>query len=90
MTVPLLGVPRWQIRILSNEPVKINYTEHVSEPTLRPVLNRARTLIGRTSYMVNGPNREVMWSIERWITNDRKWVTVMQGRSRLRANAKAV
>lgn len=87
----LLDAPKWQIRILSNEPVPINYSEQIRRPNLRPVIERARTLIGRTSYMVNGPNREVMWSIERWVADGKhkpQWVTVMQGRSRLRPNAR--
>jgi len=85
------GLPRWQIRLISHEPAEIDYTEILYERTLRPVMQRARTLIGRTSYMVNGPNREVLWSIERWV-NDGKhkpgWVSVIQGKSTLRRNAK--
>ena len=85
------GLPAWQIRMLSHEPVKVNYSETVHQRTLRPVLERARTLIGRTSYMVNGPNREVLWSIERWVADGKHkpgWVTVMQGRSTLRKGLK--
>jgi hypothetical protein len=89
--VPLLGVPKWQIRILSREPVVINYAEQMREATLRPVMARTRTLIGRTSYMVNGPNREVKWSVERWVADGNakpQWITVTQGRSTLKATAK--
>lgn len=91
MSAVLLNEPKWQIRILSHEPVEIKYTEQLRQPTMRPVVERARTLIGRTSYMVNGPNREVMWSIERWVANGKnkpQWITVMQGRSTLRPNAR--
>ena len=85
------GLPTWQIRMLCHEPAPIDYKEQQYERTLRPVLERARTLIGRTSYMVNGPNREVMWSIERWVADGKHkpgWVTVMQGRSTLRKGLK--
>lgn len=87
----LINVPKWQIRIQSHEPAEINYNEEMRSPNLRPVLDRCRTLVGRTSYMVNGPNREVYWSIERWVADGKtkpQWVTVIQGRSIMRKGLK--
>jgi hypothetical protein len=73
----------WQVRIMVKEPWEIKDTQ-LFNGTFDLVLDRAMTDVARTSYMVNGPNREVYWSIEQWETGKHKWRPVMQGRSRVK------
>jgi len=79
---------KWQIRIMSREPTVIEDKETVYEPDLLPppipVIRRMYTLVRRTSYMVNGPNREVWWALDRWDWGRGSWECVMNGKSRLR------
>lgn len=42
---------------------------------------RMSEAIARASYMVNGPNREVLWSLECANKKRRVWETVIQGKS---------
>jgi len=72
----------WRILIVSREPTYIDDSE-VLQGTLREVLERSRILVGRTSYMVNGPNREVFWSIEVWNRKRQDWQQVCENKSRL-------
>lgn len=76
-------VGKWQLRIRSEEPTLIENTEVVFERTLRPVMDRMYTMVKRTCYMVNGPNREVMWAIDRWNYRAERWNNICQGKSRL-------
>ena len=82
---------KWAIRIMSREPTLIQDKEILYEPDLMPpptaVIRRAYMLVRRTSYMVNGPNREVWWAIDRWVGG--RWETVLEGKSRLRRGAAA-
>jgi hypothetical protein len=80
---PPPGVGRWQIRLLCKQPTLIQDKEELCVPTMREVMDRCRVLIGRTSYMVNGPNREVLWAIDRWNTRTQAWVCMLNGKSRL-------
>jgi hypothetical protein len=73
----------WRILIVSREPTYIDDSE-VLQGTLREALARARILVGRTSYMVNGPNREVFWSIEVWNRKRQDWQQVCENKSRMR------
>lgn len=73
---------KFQIRIMANDPETLDVTEYYT--TWREVLQRAYILSRRTSYSVNGRNREVMCSIERWSNKIGKWVSVFQAKSRLR------
>jgi hypothetical protein len=45
--------------------------------------------IARMSYMVNGPNRDVRWSIEWWNPNTHKLESILQGVSRYPKRAPA-
>lgn len=77
------SVPLWQIRVMSKEPTLIQDKELISARTLREVMERARVTVTRTSYMVNGPNREVKWSVDRWNYKKQEWQSIIQGTSRL-------
>lgn len=55
---------RWQIRILSDKPWIIQDAEEIHTNELRDVLARTGLLVHRTSWMVNGPNREVCWAVD--------------------------
>lgn len=82
---------KWQIRIRSEEPHLVENSEVLYEPDLMPppipVVQRAYTLVRRTSYMVGAPNREVWWAIDRWVWKNMSWETVVEGKSRLRKGA---
>lgn len=84
----------WQVRTRSEQPFIMEDQQQFTAPYgmapeegLPIVMREARIMIGRASYMVNGPNREVMWSVERWDTNIYDWVTVVQGRSKVKSGA---
>jgi len=81
--------PLWQVRVMSREPTLINDKEILHVRTLREVLARTYSTVRRTSYMVNGPHREVMWAIDRWNYNRMEWQCIMNGKSRLKAGATA-
>jgi hypothetical protein len=80
-------VGKWQIRILSREPVLIEDSEVLFVSTLREVLGRCYTTVRRTSYMVGQPNREVFWAIDRWNYLAHKWEPIINGKSRLAKGA---
>ena len=79
--------PKWQVRVLSREPTLIDDKEILHVRTMREALERMYTTVRRTSYMVEGPNREVMWALDRWNYNRQEWQCMMNGRSRLRKGA---
>jgi hypothetical protein len=74
----------WRILIVSRDPTYIDDSEVMQARTFREVLERARVLVGRTSYMVNGPNREVYWAIEVWNRKRQEWQQICDNKSRLR------
>lgn len=78
----------WRILIVSKEPVYIDDAEVMQARVFREVLERTRILAGRTSYMVNGPNREVFWAIEMWNRKRQDWQQICDGKSRMRAGGK--
>jgi hypothetical protein len=78
-----ISVRRFCIRLLVKKPWPINDQEIMDKQDFREVVERAMILVARASYMVNGPNREVFWSIE-WLSSPHHWETVMQGRSRIK------
>lgn len=82
-------VGKWQVRIRSEEPTLIEYAEPMWERTMRPVMQRCYELSRRTSYMVEGPNREVWFAIDRWNSKRGEWQNICQGKSRLRKGAPA-
>jgi hypothetical protein len=84
----MADVNTWRILIVSREPVYIDDSEIMQARTFRDVLERARVLVGRTSYMVNGPNREVFWSIEVWNRKAHTWQTICENKSRLKEGIK--
>ena len=86
---PLTGTPRFQIRIRSDQPTLIQNKEEFYGP-YRDANHRAYILARRTSYMVNGPNREVMVSIEIYHYPSDKWETVFQAKTRLKEGARPV
>ena len=86
---PLTGTPRFQIRIMSDQPTLIQNKEEVYG-THRSAVNRAYVLARRTSYMVNGPNREVKVSIEIYHYPTGQWETVFQAKTRLREGGKPI
>ncbi len=73
---------KWQIRIRSEEPVLIEFSEQHFGPVAP--MGEVYTLVRRTSYQVEGPNREVWWAVDIW--KDDKWVVVTDGKSRLKAD----
>lgn len=75
---------RWQIRLMSHEPVELKDTVFMDTCYLQEVIERTMTLVARASFMVGQPNREVLWSIEQWDRKRQKWETVAQGRSRVK------
>jgi len=81
-----LSAMRFMVRVHSDEPVKME--DHQVFTLFDPNLihERARQMIARSSFMapVNGPNREVYWSIEWWNPGRGTWETMQQGRSRLK------
>lgn len=79
---------QWQIRLRSEEPTLITDTEIVHGSFDKARL-RLYVLIRRTSYMVSGPNREVLWSLEGWNPKRNAWESVIQGRSRLKPGSAA-
>lgn len=74
---------RWQLRILSSEPTEIDFKE-IRHDAMAP-MGELYKLIRRTSYMVEGPNREVKWSLEIQPPGTDEWRTVAQGKSTLQA-----
>jgi hypothetical protein len=80
------ALSQWQIRIRSKEPTLIEDVEIVHGPFTKARL-RLYVLVRRTSYMVNGPNREVLWAIDAWHPKRDKWECVVNGRSRLQQGA---
>jgi hypothetical protein len=76
---------RFQIRIMADDPQTEDTTEYYAPWT--DVLQRAYVLARRTSYAVNGRNREVRVSIERWSNKDHTWKSVFQAKTRLREGA---
>jgi hypothetical protein len=81
-------VNTWRILIVSREPVYIDDHEVLQARTFRETLDRCRVLVGRTSYMVNGPNREVFWAVEMWNRKQQEFQQICDGKSRLRRGAK--
>lgn len=81
-----IGVGRWQIRLFSDDPSPgaVRYVEEMYEPTMRPVLARLRTLLGRTSHNVNGQNRTVKFILARWNWRREEWQEVNRGESKLK------
>ena len=78
---------KWQIRIRSEQPTVIDFKSEEYD-TNAPMLECYK-LIRRTSFMVNGPNREVWWAIDLWDSKKHKWETVVDGKSTLKQNASA-
>lgn len=76
----------WMIRIRSEKPTVIDFSEEMRGDG-NDVNNRAYQLARRTSYMVNGPNREVMVSVERFSFRRAKWITVFQLKTKLKDGA---
>lgn len=83
------AVAKYQIRILSREPVELRDTE-IHMNTWEWVLTRCYEQCKRTSYMVNGPNREVWFSIERWSHKRREFITIYQGKTKLKEGVKPI
>ena len=79
---------RWMLRIRCHEPVLIDDSEEY-HGTFDQARGRLYVLVRRTSYMVDGPNREVLWSAESWNVKRGKWETVIQGKSKLREGSDA-
>jgi hypothetical protein len=88
LIVPKSALPKtpYQIRILSRDPVELEDTSRFTG-TWNGALNRAYILARRTSYMVNGPNREVWGTIDRMNKTSREWETVFEFKTRLREGA---
>lgn len=77
---------KWQVRIRSQEPTLIEFSEtHFGD------FNVARLecykVARRTSYMVEGPNREVWWAIDWWNPEKRSWECIVDGKSKLHEGA---
>jgi hypothetical protein len=77
-----VSVRRFRVSIRSHEPVELNDEELIDNQDLTEVFDRAMTSVARASFMVEGPNREVFWSISVW--QDARWLLVMEGRSRVK------
>ena len=74
---------RWRIRIMSKEPVLIDDTSaFTGTPT--EAHQRAYVLARRTSFMVNGPNREIWGYVEGYSTKKREFIRVFEFKTRLR------
>jgi hypothetical protein len=84
---PGSAVFKWQIRVKSVEPVKIDDAEIIYRRSFTAVLDRASVTIARTSYMVGQPNREVYWAIDIWNDQRQRWDQIIDGRSRLKKGA---
>jgi hypothetical protein len=76
---------KWQIRIRSEEPTLIEYSEILFQPN-QPMHDLYK-LVRRTSYMTEGPNREVWWGVDRWDISGHRWECVMEGKSKLHNGA---
>jgi hypothetical protein len=76
---------KWQVRIRSEEPTVIDFKE-VHYGNMMPT-HELYTLVRRTSYMVEGPNREVWWAVDIW-KND-AWECIIDGKSKLHKGAAA-
>jgi len=72
----VMTTDHWLFRLRSTEPYLIE--DHEVILGLRPMLERGRTLMERTSFMTNGPNREVLFDMARW-TPGKGWVSQKQG-----------
>jgi hypothetical protein len=81
-------IPKWQIRIRSEEPYLIDNEETLDGWTMEDIYQRLYITIHRTSYMVNQPNRWVWWAVDRWSYKKGGWVNLINGKSRLHADAK--
>lgn len=77
---------RFQVRVRSEAPTLIEDAEIVTG-SLAKARVRCYVLVRRTSYMVNGPNREVLWAIDGWNPKRQKWETVVSGKSTLAAGS---
>jgi hypothetical protein len=75
---------RWKIDIISHQPVELHDTEFIDNKDVRPVIYRCYTQVARTSFMVNGPNREVYWTISQWNDKRRVWEEIASGRSKVK------
>jgi hypothetical protein len=75
-------VNKWQIRIRSEEPTLIEYSE--VKYSFQPPEEDLFILIRRTSYMTERPHREVMWALDLWHPGAEQWVCCMNGKSRLK------
>jgi hypothetical protein len=81
------AVFRWRIRVRSEQPHPIDDAEIIYRRLFSSVLNRASVTIARTSYMVGQPNREVLWGVDIWDEREHRWDVIVEGKSRLKANA---
>jgi hypothetical protein len=79
---------KWQIRIRSEDPTLIEYTELLYQPEM-PMMDLYK-LVRRTSYMVEGPNREVWWAVDIWDKQKHDWKVTMEGKSKLHNGAGAM
>lgn len=73
----------WQLRIRVSQPWDIN--DVIEAPSLRLILERGKQLLRNTSYMVVGPNRTVLWSLERWHPGKHTWIAQKQGTYTMKA-----
>jgi hypothetical protein len=79
------SVYKWQLRIRSEEPTVVDFRE--AHFGTKAPMGELYKLIRRTSYQVEGPNREVWWALDIW-KND-QWECIIDGKSKLREGSAA-
>lgn len=74
---------RYVIRVMVTQPHPINNAQPFTARNHDDAMGSSvmSEAIARASYMVNGPNREVLWSLECWNAKRRNFETVIQGKS---------
>lgn len=79
-----VSVRKWKIRVrgVDAEPVELDSTELIDKQDIQDVFERAMQQVMRASYVVNGPNREILWSISLWRRGE--WQLVQEGKSKLK------
>lgn len=82
--VPLSAQQKYALRYWSNEPWPLRDHGQFHARDHEDAVNHpgVRLAIARASYMVNGPNRRVRWSIEWWNAKRHSWETIQQGISK--------
>ena len=76
---------RWkfQIRTQCADGVLIADKEVMEEWDFRKVMMRASQLFSRTSFVVGGRNREVLWAVDIWDEKEHDWRMMCGGKATL-------